>query len=235
MSTTMITRAAAAAAAALCLAAAPAPAAGAAAREDRIEVAGQGRVPVRPDVLYVRTGVEVRGAAPADAYRRAARAAAALVRVLTASGVAGADVRTAELSVEPEYDPDRAGKVVGYRGSEAVDATVRDLPHADRTLSAVLDAGPDVRLHGATFDKEDTRAEQAEAERLAIEDARDRAARAAEHAGRALGRVLSMRLSTVDAIPAHLYAKDSIAAAGGHLSPGEGVQRVTATVVYALA
>ncbi|MFC9976143.1 SIMPL domain-containing protein [Spirillospora sp. NPDC127200] len=203
-------------------------------REDRIEVTGEGRVRVRPDIMHVRAGVELTRDRPGDAYRAVEEAAARLVRVITGSGVAARDVATTELSVRPEYTAAEPRTVSGYRGSESVSATVRDLPRAHVTLNAIMAAGPDVRLDGVSFDKADVSAELARAQELAVADARAKAARVARLAGRRLGRVVTLRLSTVDALPAHVVPKEAIADAGGHLSPGEGVQRVTAEAVYAL-
>ncbi|WP_067478456.1 SIMPL domain-containing protein [Actinomadura hibisca] len=203
-------------------------------REDRIEVTGVGRVPVRPDIMYVRAGVELTRSAPGDAYQAVGTAAARLVKVITDSGVAARDVKTTDLSVQPEYTTTEPRTVSGYRGSESVSATVRDLPRAHVTLNAIMAAGPDVRLDGVTFDKADVSAELARAQELAVADARAKAQRVARLAGRKLGRVVTLRLVTVDALPPHLIPKAMIADAGGHLSPGEGEQRVTAEVVYAL-
>ncbi|MGI5168640.1 SIMPL domain-containing protein [Spirillospora sp. CA-253888] len=203
-------------------------------REDRIEVTGEGRVRVRPDIMHVRAGVELTRGRPGDAYRAVEEAAARLVKVITGSGVAARDVATTELSVRPEYTAAEPRTVSGYRGSESVSATVRDLSRAHVTLNAIMAAGPDVRLDGVSFDKADVSAELARAQELAVADARAKAARVARLAGRKLGRMVTLRLSTVDALPAHVITKEAVAAADGHLSPGEGVQRVTAEAVYAL-
>src|SRR5262245_25767183 len=99
--------------------------------EDRLEVSGEGRVPVKPDIMYVRSGVEVRQAKAGDAYQAVAKAAARLVKVITDSGVAAKDIRTDELSVQPEYTDEQPGKpraISGYLGTERIFATVRDLP-----------------------------------------------------------------------------------------------------------
>ncbi|MFI6516583.1 SIMPL domain-containing protein [Spirillospora sp. NPDC050679] len=203
-------------------------------REDRIEVTGEGRVRVRPDIMRVRAGVELTRDKPGDAYRAVGEAGARLVGVITGSGVAARDVATTELSVRPEYTDSEPRAISGYRGSESVSATVRDLSRAHVTLNAIMAAGPDVRLDGVSFDKADVSAEMARAQELAVADARAKAVRVARLAGRRLGRMVTLRLSTVDALPPHVITKEAVAAADGHLSPGEGVQRVTAEAVYAL-
>lgn len=202
---------------------------------DQVTVNGEGQVPVVPDIMYVRSGVELRRPDAAQAYQATADAAARLVKVIIGSGVAEKDVRTMELSVQPEYVPDRHPEISGYRGSESVAATVRDLGRAHETLKAIMGAGADVQLHGVTFDKEDFSAELAAAEKRAFADARSKAGRQAKLLGRKLGRVMSAMSQTVDPIPAHIIPKEMVAASGGHLSPGEGLMRVSVQVVYALA
>jgi uncharacterized protein YggE len=206
--------------------------------EDRLEVSGEGRVPVKPDIMYVRSGVQVRQAKAGDAYQATAKAAERLVKVITDSGVAAADIRTDDLSVQPEFAEEQPGKprqVTGYLGTERVSATVRDLDRAHVTLNAIMAAGDDVELDSVTFDKDDSSAELAAAEKLAFADARAKAERRAKMIGRRLGRVITMSASTVDPIPMHYIPKAAIAEAGGHLSPGEGVARVSVSVVYALS
>ncbi|MBO2452590.1 SIMPL domain-containing protein [Actinomadura barringtoniae] len=237
----MIRRLTAAAAAALLLTAAPLPASAQAratpGAEDRLEVSGEGRVPVKPDIMYVRSGVEVRQAKAGDAYQAVAKAATRLVKVITDSGVAAKDIRTDELSVQPEYTDEQPGKpraISGYLGTERIFATVRDLPNAHVTLNAIMAAGDDVELDSVTFDKDDSSAELAAAEKLAFADAKAKAVQRAKMIGRRLGRVITMSASTVDPIPMHFIPKAAIAEANGNLSPGEGVARVSVSVTYAL-
>jgi uncharacterized protein YggE len=202
---------------------------------DQVSVSGEGSVPVKPDIMLVRAGVEVRGAQPGIAYQATETAATKLIGILRGSGVAEKDIKTTDLSVQPEYVPDHYPKIAGYRGSENVSATVRKLDTAPATLNAVMAGGPEVRLDGITFDKADWSVEQDAAQELAFKDAHAKAERYAKLAGRKLGRLLSASAETVDPIPPHIYPKEAIMASGGNISPGEGASHVTVHLIYALA
>ncbi len=205
------------------------------AKDDQVSVSGEGSVPVRPDIMLVRAGVEVRGELPGIAYQATESAAARLIGILRESGVATDDVKTTDLSVQPEYVPDQYPKVSGYRGTENVLATVRRLDSAATTLNAVMAGGPEVRLDGIAFDKADWSKEQDAAQEMAFENAHAKAEHYATLAGRKLGRLISASSETVDPIPTHIYPKEAIMAAGGNISPGAGEAHVTVHLVYALA
>jgi uncharacterized protein YggE len=200
---------------------------------DKVSVTGQGRVAVRPDIMLVRAGVEVRRSAPQPTYQATSAAGRRLVAILREAGVAKKDIRTTDLSVQPEY-VEGGSTISAYRGTESVSATVRNLDRDDEILAKIMAAGDDVRLHGISFDKDDWSEEMAKAETAAVRDARAKAERYAAAVGRTLGRVLSIRAETVDPVPAHFYSKEVVAAAGGHVVPPEGEARVTVHLTYAL-
>lgn len=204
-------------------------------RADQVAVTGEGRATVRPDVMVVRAGVTLLRPDAAAAYEATAETAARLVRAIRGSGVAADDIRTTALSVSPVHDDDDHDKITGYRGSESVTAVVRDLDRAAATLRAVMSAGEGVRIDDLTYRRNDTSKEQAAARAAAFADARRQAVQYAELAGRSLGRVRSIKTSTVqtladDELPRAAMAYDAAA----HLSPGTAELEVTVNVVFAL-
>jgi uncharacterized protein len=204
------------------------------AEHDQVSVTGEGRVPVIPDIMIVRAGVEVRAPDAVQAYRATAAAATRLIRALAEAGVAERDVRTAELWVQPEYGTGPRPEITGYHGTEKLTVTVRELAGAPGTLRSLMNV-PAALLYGVSFEKADLSAEYAAAEELAFADARGRALRQSRLAGRELGRVMSISTQRGDAQPMRVLTKEAVAAADGHLSPGEGTLWVTANLVYALA
>ena len=120
-----------------------------------IIVSGEGEVRATPDVLAVTLEVETRAGTVAEARAMNTEAAAKLIAVLKAGGIAERDIQTRNISVNAEYDrPDRgAPSVAGYVVSNSIRVSLRDLEKAggaiDDALAAAGDAG---RLGGSRFD-----------------------------------------------------------------------------------
>ncbi|MBM3696253.1 MAG: DUF541 domain-containing protein, partial [Actinobacteria bacterium] len=69
-----------------------------------INVSGQGKVTGKPDTLTVSLGVSVLRPTVDRATGDAAALAAAIIDALKGSGVAEADIQTANYTINPEYD-----------------------------------------------------------------------------------------------------------------------------------
>ncbi|MEO5875334.1 MAG: SIMPL domain-containing protein [Streptosporangiaceae bacterium] len=209
----------------------------AAARTDTVSVDGEGKVPVKPDIMILRTGVEVRRPTVAEAYKQTGEAAARLVTVLLNAGIAKKDITTQELSMRPEYVKDAYPQVEGYLGTENLSAVVRRLDQAEEVLKAAAGTGDEVRFDGITFDRADSSQEEAAARELAFRHAEAKAKQFAKLGRRKLGRLISISAQAVDPSPPHIlnYPKAAIMADSGAIQPGEGSMRVTVHLVYALA
>lgn len=205
---------------------------GTARASDEVTVDGVGSVPVKPDMMAVHAGVEVHRPAVRDAYQGVAAAAQQMITALEKAGVAQDDIRTAGLSVQPEYAKNST-KVTGYRGTEDVNATLRNLSRADATLAAAASTN-EMRLYTYSFDVSDFSKQLAEARDKAFADARAKAEQYAKLSGRKLGRLISASESTVDPIPTNFYTADSLAGKANPVNPGVGQSTVHAHLVYAL-
>jgi uncharacterized protein YggE len=186
--------------------------------EDAITVIGTGAVAVEPDEAVVHVSVTVTGETVAEARDEAASLMADVLDAIRATGIADRDLQTANLSVQPVYEYDdgvgtRDGtRVVGYRVDNGVRVTVRDLDALAAVVDDAMDAGA-TGLDGVTFRVSDPSAAEAEARRLAVDDARARAEALAEAAGVTLGRVLAIGEAQASPIWPYDYGRE--ASAGG--------------------
>ena len=185
---------------ALCAALIAASAAGPVAAQDaserpaRIVVTGEGRVASAPDMARLRLGARAEAEEAARALDAASAAAGALIEALRAAGVADADIRTSELSLDQRYDYGRdeaEQEVTGYVASNVVTVRVRDLDALGSVIDAAAEAGAN-RIDGLSFALSDPDAATEEARRRAVADARAAAETLAEAAGVALGPVLRL-------------------------------------------
>ncbi|MCX8025973.1 MAG: SIMPL domain-containing protein, partial [Thermanaerothrix sp.] len=168
-----------------------------------LNVSGNGKVYVVPDMAYVYVGVRTEAEDVTSALSANNQQAQAIVNLLKERGVAEKDIQTSAFNVYPtqEYGPN--GEVIRtkYVVENTVFITVRDLSQLGSLLDAVVRAGAN-NIYGISFDVADRAKAEAEARRLAVEDAKARAQELAEAAGVTLGEVQNVSVySSASPIP----------------------------------
>ncbi len=158
-----------------------------------IVTTGDATIFVQPDTATISVGTTVQAATAADAQARLAESIARVLEAAKAFGIADGDVETSSYSIQPNYvfDDRAAPRIDGYQAQQLVTVTLHDVTRSGAALDAL------VRDTGATnasigFSLADPKPEQAEARKLAIEDARAKAQSMAAAAGVALGRVVAI-------------------------------------------
>lgn len=153
-------------------------------RSGTITVSGTARVWTRPDVADVRLGVAVARPTARQARQDAAVTMDRILQAVGAAGVAGVDVRTTILAIQPRYDYAEGGSptLAGYELSNVVLVTVRDLGRLSDVVDGALGAGA-TSMDGLVFRVEDPAPAEREARLLAMQAARGRADVLAEAAG----------------------------------------------------
>ena len=203
------------------------PTAAPAAQEERtddhrtLNVVGEGRVQVAPNIVRVILGVDQFAPSLADARAAAAQRTTAVIDRLVQLGVDRADIQTVRLSISPEYDH-RADAMTlrGYRVHNAVSVTLRDVDQSGAIIDQAVEAGAD-RVDGIVFDtsRREELVDQARAEAMA--DARRKAEQLARLAGAELGSVVAIEESGAGGPPPRPYAAD-VAMAESAQTPIEG-------------
>ncbi|MBF6175377.1 SIMPL domain-containing protein [Nocardia blacklockiae] len=156
-----------------------------------VTVVGTGQVRGAPDTLNADLGVEVTAPDVSTAIQTANGRAAAVNDAVAAAGVAREDIRTTDVSLQPQYGPDRT--VTGYRATNTVHLTVRDLSKASGVLDAAVRAGGnEARIDGVSFALDDNSKLLADARARAFADAKSRAEQYAVLSGLKLREVKSI-------------------------------------------
>lgn len=152
--------------------------------EGTIIVSGTGRVAVTPDVADLRLGVVVTRPTVAAARADAASKMSAILAAIDGTGVARRDVRTALVSVQPQYDyrDGAAPTLTGYEINDLVEVTVREIDRVGDVIDASLGAGA-TRLDDLSFRVADASGPEREARLRAMAEARARADVLADAAG----------------------------------------------------
>ena len=162
------------------------------AQSARITVTGTGTVSGTPDQLVLSMGVQTSAASVGAALQQADQAVNRVTGTLRRSGVAAADIQTANLWIQPDYrgssqTPD------GYAVQESLTATLRRLATAGAQISAAVQAGGNAAtVGGVSLNLADDSGLLAAARAAAITDAKVKAGQYARAIGQPLGSVVSV-------------------------------------------
>ena len=215
------------------------PANGAGTSTDRyITLTGVGTISVVPDAVRFNATVSVLGSTNAAALSSASKSAAAVRTALKDKGIAVKDIRSANISVYPEYTwTQEAGtKITGYRASQSFDVLIRKASDAGSIIEAVVTAGGDnVQLGGVIPTTLNPAVATEEARAAAVANAKSKATSYAKLLGTSIGKVLSLeeQSSPVYSSPFPM-AKAGAAADAVEIDLGEQDVTVTITVRWAL-
>jgi uncharacterized protein YggE len=215
------------------------PANGAGTADNRyITVTGVGTISVVPDAVRFNATVSTLGSTNAAALSSASRSAAAVRAALSTNGIATKDIRSANISVYPEYNwTQEAGtKITGYRASQTFDVLVRTASKAGSIIEAVVTAGGDnVQLGGVIPTTLNPSAATEDARAAAVTNAKSKASSYAKLLGTSVGKVLSLeeQSSPIYSSPFPM-AKAEAADGAVQIDLGEQDVTVTITVRWAL-
>ena len=203
-----------------------------------ITVTGVGSVSVVPDAVRFSATVSTVGATNNAALSTATKSSAAVRQALKDAGIASKDIRSANISVYPEYNwTQEAGtKITGYRASQSFDVLVRNASKAGTIIEAVVTAGGDsVQLGGVIPVTLNPTLATEQARAAAVTNAKSKASSYAKLLGTSIGKVLSLEEQSSPVysspFPMAKAAGDSTAV---EIDLGEQDVTVTITVRWAL-
>ena len=203
-----------------------------------ITVTGVGTISVVPDAVRFNATVTVLESTSAAALSAASKSAAAVRAALVKAGIATKDIRSANISVYPEYNWTRetGTQITGYRASQTFDVLVRTASKAGTIIEAVVTAGGDtVQLGGVIPTTLNPSAATEDARAAAVANAKSKASSYAKLLGTSIGKVLSLeeQSSPVYSSPFPM-AKAAEADSAVQIDLGEQDVTVTITVRWAL-
>ena len=204
-----------------------------------ITVTGVGTVSVVPDAVRFNATVSALASTNAAALSSASKSAAAVRAALKEKGIAVKDIRSANISVYPEYNyTQEAGtKITGYRASQSFDVLVRKASTAGAIIEAVVSAGGDnVQLGGVIPTTLNPSLATEEARAAAVANAKSKASSYAKLLGTSIGKVLSLeeQSSPIYSSPFPMAKAGAADAAAVEIDLGEQDVTVTITVRWAL-
>jgi uncharacterized protein YggE len=216
------------------------PANGAGTTDNRyITVIGVATVSVVPDAVRFNATVSALASTNAAALSSASKSASAVRAALKEKGIAVKDIRSANISVYPEYSwtQESGTKITGYRASQSFDVLVRKASSAGTIIEAVVSAGGDnVQLGGVIPTTLNSSLATEEARAAAVANAKSKAVSYAKLLGTSIGKVLSLeeQSSPIYSSPFPMAKAGAVDAAAVEIDLGEQDVTVTITVRWAL-
>lgn len=159
----------------------------------RLDVSAEGQVTRDPDIATLSAGVVTQAGTAAAAMAENAKRMAAAIAALRRAGVADRDIRTASLSLQPQYRyaDNQPPAVTGYQASNQLTVTFRDIKRAGPILDALVAQGVN-QLSGPDFALEHPDAALDEARAQAMQKARAKADVYARAAGLTVKRIVAI-------------------------------------------
>ena len=204
-----------------------------------ITVTGVGTISVVPDAVRFNATVSAVGSTNAAALSSASKSAAAVRTALKDSGIAIRDIRSANISVYPEYNwtQETGTKITGYRASQSFEVLVRTASKAGTVIEAVVNAGGDsVQLGGVIPTTLNPSAATEDARAAAVANAKSKATSYAKLLGVSVGKVLSLeeQYSPVYSSPFPMAKAGMASDSAVEMDLGEQDVTVSITVRWAL-
>ncbi|UCC17796.1 MAG: SIMPL domain-containing protein [Dehalococcoidales bacterium] len=210
-------------------------------QQNGIWVTGQGEVSVKPDIAVINLGIEAEDKSVATARDRAAAAMNDVMDTLTSNGIAEKDIQTQYFNIQQVRTWDRETEkevVTGYRVTNTVMVTIRDIEKVGTIIDAVTDAGGDLtRINGINFSIDDPDEYYEEARKEAMADAKNKAEQLAKLANVSLGEATFISENSYYAPIAKsgiAMAYDEAAGYSTSISPGELDINLSIQIAYTI-
>lgn len=202
------------------------------AAERLVTVTGEATVAVAPDSAVIRIGVTSIGKNAREASDANAKKMTVVLAAIRDSGIAERDIQTSRLSLQPQYDPNKAGpaRLLGFQVTNQLTVKIRDIEKLPSILDNAIGAGAN-EMSGIEFVVSEQSKLLDQARDEAVADARRKAALYAETAGGKLGKVVSITEEGASAPPRPIAA---LRAGAVPVAPGEQTLRAAVSISYEL-
>jgi len=174
-----------------------------------IGVTATGTIKVKPDSVRLNLTVSAVAAANKDALAAANKSSSAVRLALTANGIAAQYIKSAALTVFPEYNytADKGSVLTGYRASQTFEVIIRNAANAGVVIDAVVAAGGDpLQIDGVTPFVFDPSTASEAARVAAVKSAQAKAASYAKLLGVKLGKVIYLEETSIPTTPGLMMA-----------------------------
>ncbi|MBN1536006.1 MAG: SIMPL domain-containing protein [Anaerolineales bacterium] len=202
-----------------------------------INVTGNGKIYLTPDIVYISIGVHTENKDAAEAVTANNAVSKKVSDALTSFKIDPTDIKTSNFNIYPQQIYDQSGKVEGilYVVDNSVYVTVRDLSKISSILGKVIEAGAN-SISGIQFDAADKSTALSEAREAAIADAQSQAEELCKAAGVTMGDVQSINTYTSSSSSMFeakgMGGMELVASSNVPITPGELAVSVDVNMVF---
>lgn len=206
-------------------------------KKSTISVTGVGVATGSPDQCRIYVSLNYMAATAADALTVTGELATKAIAVLGDTQAEQCDVRTTGLSVQDFFDQAQQ-KVTAHVGSYQLEVIIRPIDAAGVVLSALSLAIEDgLQIRGITLSIDEPEPLRSESRRLAIKDAKTKAAEIAAETGVELGKIITIHDQETVGLGGYVQtAARAMIPMSGHvpIEAGPVSASSTVTLVYAI-
>jgi uncharacterized protein YggE len=208
-------------------------------RATTLNLAAYGETRLAPDMATLSLGVSTEAASAQAAMQANAARMSQVIEALRRGGLAAKDIQTSQISIEPQfaYPQNQPPQRTGFRATNQVTVTVRDLSRLGAAVDAVTSAGAN-EMGGISFGLSDPSAAESSAREAAVRALAAKADLYARATGYRVQRLVSLSESGGPSLPQPIPMV-AVAArfekAETPVAPGEVRVRIDVTGVYELA
>jgi len=194
-----------------------------------ITVTGNGTVNATPDKASFDFGVQVNAATAAEAISKDNEQAQKIIDALKNAGIPDSDIQTTSVSLWPQTSSN-GNTITGYQASNSVNVTA-GIDKSGSLVDAAVGAGAN-NIDGPNLSVGDQSSYNAQALKLAVDDAQAQAQAIATASGLTLGGILHITNEGSTPTPIMYGALDAAKTAGTPIEAGSQQIQASVTVVY---
>ena len=197
-----------------------------------VTVSGEATIAVAPDTAVIRIGVTSTAKTAREASDANAKQMTSVLAAIKGAGIADRDVQTSRLSLQPQYDPNKAGtaRLLGFQVTNQVTVKIRDIDNLPAILDRAIGAGAN-EMSGIEFVVSEQSKLLDQARDEAVADAHRKAELYAKAAGVKVGHVVAITEEGSSPPP---HPMQALRAGSVPVAPGEQILRAVVTVSYEL-
>ncbi len=204
-----------------------------AAYKSTISVRGEGRVYVKPDIAIVDLSVITEGKDVKDVQEKNTEKINGVIDFLKDFAVEEKDIKTKNYRIQPRYsyEEGRAPRIVGYRISQALEVKIRSMDKIGEVFEGSVNVGVN-QVSSLRFEVDNDDEVKAEARKLAIEDAKEKAKKLASDLGIKLIKISGFDEGTSFDYPIFRELGLGGGAEAPQIEVGENEIAVNVTLIY---